>query len=260
MIVRVRTGAVCAALFVLSLADAYAQAPNKTDDPTATGKVSISDIDVTPPRLIYSPDPPYPPEARAAGHQGTSILSLTVGMDGLPRDITVLRRLDGALDQAAIAAVSTWQYEPALKDDKPVEVEIHARVRFRLYDGPNGKIAELWDRSDNNDPKADWALSKAYFAGNGVPQDDELGLQFLKMAADWNLPEAQFQMGEHYYKDASPPDYVAAYMWYALSKRAGGKQGEEMMKTVGAQMSAEDLHQAELRVDYWPEDPPKGVQ
>lgn len=34
----------------------------------------------------------------------------------------------------------------------------------------------------------------------------------------------------------------------------------EVIKIVGAQMSAEELTQAELRVDYWPEDPPKGVQ
>jgi TonB family protein len=241
-------------LFVISLltANAAAQVAPSPDD----HRPSISDADVTPPHLVYSPNPEYPPAARAAGHQGTSILALTVGTNGTPRDITVLRNLDPELDNAAIAAVSTWRYEPALKDDKPLEVDIHARVRFRLYDGDNRKIAVLWDKSDANDPKADWALSRAYFEGNGVPQDDRLGLQFLKMAADWNLPEAQFQMGEHYYKNQSPPDLVAAYMWYALSKRAGGKQGEQMLKELAPAMSPEQLSEAEERIAYWPENPP----
>jgi TonB family protein len=240
-------------LFAVSLltTNASAQTSPSADD----HRPSIADADVTPPRLVYNPGPEYPPAARAAGHQGTSVLSLTVGIDGTPRDISVLRDLDSELDAAAIAAVSTWRYEPALKDDKPVEVDVHARIRFRIYEGDARKIAELWDRSDNSDPKADWALSKAYFQGNGVPQDDQLGLQFLKMAADWNLPEAQFQMGEHYYRNQG--DLVTAYMWYAVSKRAGGTQAEEMLKVLAPQMSAEQLSQAEERVGYWPEEPPK---
>jgi TonB family protein len=193
-----------------------------------------------------------------AGHQGTSILSLTVGTDGLLRGIKIVRRLDDELDQSAVAAVSTWQYEPARKRDVPVEVDIHARVRFRIYEGSDGKIAELWDRSDASDPKADWELSRDYFEGTEVPQDEQLGFEFLKMAADWNLPEAQFLMGEHFYKGQSgPPDYVSAYLWYALSKQSGGKEGERMLKVLAAEMTAEQLGEAETRVAYWPEDPPK---
>jgi hypothetical protein len=68
-------------------------------------------------------------------------------------------------------------------------------------------------------------------------------------------------MGEHFYKDQSgPPDYVTAYMWYALSKRAGGNQGEQMLKVLAPEMSAEQLSEAETRVNYWPEDPPKQSQ
>ena len=81
------------------------------------------------------------------------------------------------------------------------------------------------------------------------------------MAADWNLPEAQFLMGEHFYKgETGPPDYVSAYVWYALSKRNGGKDGERMLKVLAAEMTAEQLGEAETRVDYWPEDPPKEPQ
>jgi TonB family protein len=245
------------AAFALVSIPPIAASQNLPNAPPAI-KASIADADVTPPRVIYSPEPKYPPDARAAGHQGTSILSLVVGRDGYVHDISIVRKLDAELDESAIATARSWRYEPARKDDDPVEVRIQVRIRFRLYEGDSRKIAELWDRSEQSDPKADWALSKAYFQGLGVPQDAQLGLWFLKRAADWNLPEAQFQMGEHFYKDPSGPrDDVAAYMWYALSKRAGGKQGEQMLKVLAPEMSAAQLSEAEMRVNYWPEDPPK---
>jgi TonB family protein len=218
---------------------------------------SKADADVTTPRVLDAPDPEYPPSARAAGHQGTSVLSLMVGIDGRPYDIKVVRRVDTELDDSAITAASTWRYEPARKGNTPVEVQTKARIRFRLYDANNRSVAVLWDRSDANDAKADLELSKDYFQGIGVPQDEELGLQFLKMAADWNLPQAQFLMGEYFYKNASgSPDYVNAYLWYALSKRSGGKQGEEMLHTLASQMTAKQLGEAETRIGYWPENPP----
>jgi hypothetical protein len=75
------------------------------------------------------------------------------------------------------------------------------------------------------------------------------------------VPEAQFTMGEHFYKgETGPPDYVSAYVWYALTKRNGGKDGERMLKVLAAEMTAEQLGEAETRVDYWPEDPPKEPQ
>lgn len=77
------------------------------------------------------------------------------------------------------------------------------------------------------------------------------------MAADWNFPAAQFLMGEHYYRELTPPDYVNAYMWYALSKRAGGKDGEAMLKTLASEMTSEQVSEADMRIGYWPEDPPR---
>ena len=44
-------------------------------------------------------------------------------------------------------------------------------------------------------------------------------------------------------------------MWYALSKRGGFKQGEEMLKILAAKMRIEQLGEAETRIDYWPEAP-----
>ena len=88
---------------------------------------------VSAPRAIYQPDPEYSEEARKAKYQGTCVLWLVVGPDGRPRDIKVARTLGLGLDEKAIEAVKQWKFEPAMKDGKPVAVQINVEVSFRLY-------------------------------------------------------------------------------------------------------------------------------
>lgn len=88
---------------------------------------------VSAPKAVYSPDPEYSEEARKAKFQGTCVLWLVVGPDGRPRDIKVQRTLGLGLDEKAIEAVKNWRFEPAMKDGKPVAVQINVEVSFRLY-------------------------------------------------------------------------------------------------------------------------------
>ena len=88
---------------------------------------------ITPPRANYSPDPDYPNKERKAKHQGTVLLDLVVGVDGLPHDVAVSRSLSRDFDKAAIDAVNRWRFSPALKEGKPVAAEIKVEVSFRLY-------------------------------------------------------------------------------------------------------------------------------
>lgn len=88
---------------------------------------------VSGPKLIYQPDPEYSEEARKAKFQGTCVLWVVVGPDGRARDIRVARTLGLGLDEKAIEAVKTWRFEPAMKDNKPVAVQINVEVSFRLY-------------------------------------------------------------------------------------------------------------------------------
>jgi periplasmic protein TonB len=88
---------------------------------------------VSAPKAIYAPDPEYSEEARKAKYQGTCVLWLVVGPDGKPRDIKVARTLGLGLDEKAIEAVKQWKFEPAMKDGKPVAVQINVEVSFRLY-------------------------------------------------------------------------------------------------------------------------------
>jgi len=88
---------------------------------------------VSAPRVIFQPDPEYSEEARKAKYHGTCVLWLVVGPDGKPRDLRIARSLGLGLDEKAIEAVKTWKFEPAMKDGKPVAVQINVEVSFRLY-------------------------------------------------------------------------------------------------------------------------------
>jgi TonB family protein len=75
---------------------------------------------VSAPRATQSPPPEYSNEARDAKYQGTCVLGLIVGTDGLPRDVKGIRRLGLGLDEKAVEAVKQWKFKPAMKDADPL--------------------------------------------------------------------------------------------------------------------------------------------
>ena len=58
---------------------------------------------------------------------------MIVDTTGHPRDIRVVRGLGFGLDTKAMEAVKQWRFDPALKEGKPVNVQISVEVDFRLY-------------------------------------------------------------------------------------------------------------------------------
>ncbi len=88
---------------------------------------------VSAPRAIYDPDPEYSEEARKAKYQGTVVLWVVIDAAGNPRDIKVARSLGMGLDQKAVEAVRGWRFTPAMKDGRPVAVQVNIEVNFRLY-------------------------------------------------------------------------------------------------------------------------------
>jgi len=88
---------------------------------------------ISAPTAISSPDPDYTEEARRAKKQGTCVLWLIVDSTGHPRDIRVIRGLGFGLDAKALDAVKQWKFQPALKDGRPVDVQISVEVEFHLY-------------------------------------------------------------------------------------------------------------------------------
>ena len=86
---------------------------------------------VQPPRKLVDVPPTYPEEAQAAGIAGIVVLEIVIGEDGFVIQTSVLRSIP-ELDQAAIDAVSQWQYEPTLLNGEPVEVEMDVTINFTL--------------------------------------------------------------------------------------------------------------------------------
>jgi len=88
---------------------------------------------ISAPQAIAAPDPEYTEEARRAKKQGTCVLWLIVDAAGHPRDLKVVRGLGLGLDAKALEAVQKWRFQPALKDGRPVDVQISVEVEFHLY-------------------------------------------------------------------------------------------------------------------------------
>jgi TonB family protein len=61
------------------------------------------------------------------------VVEMIATPEGKVRDLKIAKSLDKDLDKQALAAVSTWKFEPATKDGKPVAVHLKAEVDFRLY-------------------------------------------------------------------------------------------------------------------------------
>jgi TonB family protein len=88
---------------------------------------------ISAPKPVSTPEAQYTEEARSAKTQGTCILWLIVDTEGHPRDIRVVHGLGHGLEAKAVEAVKQWRFAPAMKDGKPVNVQISVEVGFKLY-------------------------------------------------------------------------------------------------------------------------------
>jgi len=77
--------------------------------------------------------PLYPQLSRKKKEQGTVLLLIFVKVDGTVGEIK-LKTSSGftRLDQAAKQAVKRWQFQPALKDGKPIDFWYELPLKFRL--------------------------------------------------------------------------------------------------------------------------------
>lgn len=58
-----------------------------------------------PPSILHKVEAQYTQQARDAGLEGVVVLSMEVGLDGIPRDICVEKGLGLGLDESAAEAV-----------------------------------------------------------------------------------------------------------------------------------------------------------
>ena len=72
----------------------------------------------------------YPPEMRASGAEGVVILELTIDTTGKVANARILKSAQG-FDEAAIAAVNQWVFEPTLMNGAPIAILYNVVVTFR---------------------------------------------------------------------------------------------------------------------------------
>ena len=77
--------------------------------------------------------PSYPADARRQGIEGDTILRVLVGANGRVLDV-VLARSSGnrSLDRAALAAVRSWRFQPALESGQPITAWVQIPFEFRI--------------------------------------------------------------------------------------------------------------------------------
>ena len=92
---------------------------------TAAGDAEPSYRRIAPPR--------YPAEAVEAKQAGNVLLHVKVGVDGLPTDVSVASASQpGVFDEAAITAVKGWQFNPGMRNGKPVAITVQVPICFAL--------------------------------------------------------------------------------------------------------------------------------
>jgi protein TonB len=101
--------------------------------PVAPAVVSARITHAARPTGGYQVRPIYPPAARRALAEGTTLLRVHVLTDGSIGEVRVERSAGhGALDEAAAAAVSKWHFEPARNGSDTVAMWVVIPVEFRI--------------------------------------------------------------------------------------------------------------------------------
>jgi len=102
--------------------------------PIETASATPGTTRAVPPRALSSVNPTYTREAMQQNIQGMVTMDLTVGVDGVARDIAVVKSLDTqfGLDRAAVDAVREWRFAAATRDGAAVPYRVTIEMEFRM--------------------------------------------------------------------------------------------------------------------------------
>jgi TonB family protein len=81
--------------------------------------------------LVQSVPPVYPVNALKSQVQGQVLVNATIGKDGIPKDLKVIKG-DQRLVTAALTAIRQWRYRPATLASQPIETQAVVTVTFAV--------------------------------------------------------------------------------------------------------------------------------
>jgi protein TonB len=87
---------------------------------------------VSKPVLLFEPDAEFSEEARKAKFSGNVEVHCVVDETGHTSRINVTRGVGLGLDEKAVEAVRQYRFKPAMKDGKPVKVDVYISVDFQI--------------------------------------------------------------------------------------------------------------------------------
>jgi protein TonB len=80
-----------------------------------------------------NPIPDYPMIARKRGYQGTVVLEVLVSREGRVKELSLSASSGySVLDQAALASVKSWLFDPGTRGGEKVDMWVKVPVRFEL--------------------------------------------------------------------------------------------------------------------------------
>jgi TonB family protein len=140
---RILAAAACCVVALATCASALAlhtdvsaltpSAENQASGPAAPTKIHVKSS-VMVGQKISGDNPTYPKELRAKKIQGTVVLDVNVGKDGVIENIHVVKSPDKQFSESALQAVRTWRYRPYLLNGNPIEVDTTVNVIYCLAD------------------------------------------------------------------------------------------------------------------------------
>lgn len=182
-------GATCA-LVVLTAGPAGAQEPAGSQEPPATPERAdaptsprLAGSEVPVPRRRHFVMPAYPAEAAATGLRGIVILEIVIDPQGRVAFAEVVRSVP-PFDDAALAAVRQWTYEPTKAEGKPVSVRLTVPITFAIKLPETIRAQGVPELRTGAVPVVPAGLARTEAAG-----------ALLLIAADGSLQEAQITEG-----------------------------------------------------------------
>jgi TonB family protein len=208
-----------------------------SDPPLTFGSQAIERVggDVSEPVEISRVSPDYSVAARKDRLEGRVILEAIITATGAVADVRVLRSVHPLLDDASVAAVRQWRYEPGRKKGVPVPVYLTVSCSFAIPSPtpaprPDGSLVGNWRMPGKREWLSISPEKQAY--GCRIGSDDSVATSFGTVAKGritWqrHWPEvAVSRFGAHLRTTGSEgeriyhpvDDYMASSCWPSTSR------------------------------------------
>jgi len=222
------------ALAAFSLLAALA-GPALAQEPLAAGAEGVPV-----PKKTKHVQPVYPAEALAQGIRGIVIVDLVIAPTGKVQSTSIIRSVPG-LDDAAVAAVSQWEYEPVKVDGKPVAVRLTVPITFALA---LPKLAR-----DGGIPELRQGAAPVWPAG--APDGGGSAVADVTLGSDGRVETARITGGDEPWAGSlltalrtwrfPPPDEDVVLSFRVSADFAGGKADQRRVELKASGLRREEL-------------------